>query len=162
MLGFPLRIACLVLVAAACDQNRPMEPLTQPLSAVVSKTPIEATFTESDPCFGELIQVSIRQQLIVHESVDATGGTHFHFVVNDKGSTATGLTTGATWRQVGATRVGENIRGTAPLAATVVNVLNFIGTGATPNLLIHQVIHLTVNAQGVLTAEVDRSTVACR
>lgn len=49
-------------------------------------------------------------------------------------------------------------------AATVTFVSNFriIGKGTTPNLLIHQMGHITFNSDGAVTAEVDRTSVECR
>lgn len=98
---------------------------------------------------------------MVHESVDARGGIHFHSVINDKGTTAVGLSSGITWHQVGATKETENIRGEAPIAVSFVNVLNLISNGSAPNLRIHELFHITINANGVVTALVDRSRIEC-
>ena len=108
-----------------------------------------------------MLEFHLREQLVVHESVDARGGIHFHFVINDKGSTAVGLSSGTTWHQVGATRQTENIRGDAPITVSFVNAFNLISNGSAPNLLIHQLFHITINANGVVTALVDRSRIEC-
>jgi hypothetical protein len=157
------------LFATACDQaTGPAgfaamdSPEGGAPSASAVKTPIEETFTAFNPCAGEVLEFHIREQLVVHEKVDAKGGIHFHFVINDKGSTAVGLTSGLTWHQVGATRDAENIREPAPVTVSFVNVLNLIGHGSAPNLLIHEQFHITINANGTVTSLVERSKIRCK
>jgi len=169
MRRLPLWLTVTALVAMACDQvTGPAEsaladaPQVGPPSALVVKTPIELTFTAFDACAGEDLEFHLRQQLVVSEKVDARGGVHLHFVINDKGSTAVGQTSGITWHQVGATRDAQNFRGSAPVAVSFVNVLNLIGNGSAPNLRIHEVFHVTVNANGRVTTLVDRSRIECR
>jgi hypothetical protein len=157
------------VLVAACDQaTGPDESdvtgaaqVGAPSASVVVKTPIEETFTAFNDCAGELLEFHIREQLVVHETVDASGGIHFHFVINDKGSTAVGLSSGVTWHQVGATRETDNIRGEAPITVTFVNVFNLISNGSAPNLLIHELFHITINANGVVTALLERSRIEC-
>jgi hypothetical protein len=159
-----------VALVTACDQATGLDEsnvtravqVGAPSASVVVKTPIEETFTAFDSCAGELLEFHIREQLVVHERVDASGGIHFHLVINDKGSTAVGLSSGVTWHQVGATRETDNIRGEAPVAVSFVNVFNLISNGSAPNLLIHQLFHITINANGVVTALVDRSRIECK
>ena len=109
------------LLSTACDQaTEPGEsaaagaPQVGTPHASVVKIPIEETFTAFDPCAGEVLEFHLREQLVVHESVDARGGIHFHSVINDKGTTAVGLSSGITWHQVGATKETENIRERLP------------------------------------------------
>lgn len=169
MRRLPLSLAVTALVAMACDQaTGPAEPAMAdasqggPLSAVVVKTPIELTFIEFVACAGEDLEFHLREQVIVSEKVDARGGVHLHFVINDKGTTAVGQTSGITWHQVGATRDAQNFRGSAPVAVSFVNVLNLIGRGSAPDLRIHELFHVTVNANGTVTTFVDRSRTECR
>jgi hypothetical protein len=133
-----------------------------PPASVVVKTPIEDNFTEFVDCAGEVLEFHLREQLVVHESQDARGGIHFHFVINDKGSTAEGLSSGTRWHQVGATKENDNIRGEAPMTISFVNAFNLISNGPAPNLLIHEQFHITLNANGVVTALVERSRIECK
>jgi hypothetical protein len=169
MRPLPLWLTATALVGMACDQaTGPTEsamtdaPQVGPPSALIIKTPIDLTFTAFDPCAGEELEFHLREQLVVSENVDARGGIHLHFVINDKGSTAVGQASGITWHQVGATRDAQNFRGSAPVAVNFVNVLNLIGNGSAPNLKIHELFHVTVNANGTLTTLVDRSRIECR
>lgn len=169
MRRLPLWLTVTALVAMACDQaTGPAEsamtdePQVGPPSALIIKTPIELTFTVFDACAGEDLEFHLREQLVIAERVDARGGIHLHFVINDKGTTAVGQTSGITWHQVGATRDAQNFRGSAPVAVSFVNILNLIGNGSAPNLRIHEVFHVTVNANGTMTSLVDRSRIECR
>jgi hypothetical protein len=94
--------------------------------------------------------------------LDAQGRLHIHTNINDKGSTAVGLTSGTTYHEVGTTR--ENVTEVESLPTTVsfVNVLEFIGQGSAPNLAIQERFHLTVNASGVVTVERETERITCK
>jgi hypothetical protein len=80
--------------------------------------------------------------------------------LNDQGVSGTGLTTGDKYQQTGAinsqfnTKVGQE--------ETLVLTLNFIGQGNGNNLLIHVTQHVTVNADGTVTASVSNIRAECK
>ena len=45
---------------------------------------------------------------------------------------------------------------------TFINNFRIIGQGPGNNYLVHQTVHLTVNANGVVTASVSNSSVECK
>ncbi len=60
----------------------------------VVKAPVELIDTAFVPCAGdngESVELDVREQLVTHESTDSQGRTHVHFIINDKGTTGTGL-----------------------------------------------------------------------
>lgn len=73
------------------------------------------------------------------ESVDAQGRLYIHTIINDKGSTAVGQTSGTTYHQVGATKDNDiAIVESLPRVVSFVNVLDLIGHGSAPNLAISE------------------------
>ena len=131
----------------------------------VVKAPVELIDTAFVPCAGEngeSVELDIREQIVTHESADSQGRTHVHFIVNDKGTTGTGLTTGVRYRQVGATRENDLIVDDAPVVVSFANILNLVGQGQAPSLLVHETFHLTINANGVTTVEREIQRVECK
>ena len=102
---------CLFLLGGCSgDGTAPSAGAPGGLVAAVEKAPVELIDTAFVPCAGgegELVELQIREQAVTHESVDAQGRIHFHFIVNDKGTTGVGLSSGTRYRQVGATRESE-------------------------------------------------------
>lgn len=156
-----------VFLVAGCTGDEPLASPSSPASnsilASVVNTPVVGTEVRFEECLGEEIRVEYREQLVEHESVDAQGRTHIHMNINDKGSTAVGLTSGATYRQVGTTRENDLIIDPAslPRVFSFVNVLDLIGRGTGTNLTIHEVFHLTINASGVITADRETVRITC-
>jgi hypothetical protein len=135
------------------------------LLAAVVKAPVELIDTTFVPCAGEAgeeVEIDVREQVVTRESVDAQGRTHVLFIVNDKGTTGVGLTSGTTYRQIGATRSTDLLVGDSEVIASFVNVLNLIAQGSSPNLTILETFHATINANGVTTVERETQRIECR
>jgi hypothetical protein len=81
---------------------------------------------------------------------------------NPQGVRGRGLTSGTIYRGTGATHSSFNTSGPPPFEESFVNTFNIIGRGPANNLLVHETIHLTVNANGDVTAEVTNTRVTCR
>jgi hypothetical protein len=77
-----------------------------------------------------------------------------------QGATGMGLTTGDTYRATGVTQ--EHIALGPTITDTFINNFPIIGPGPDNNLLVHQPIHVTFNANGELTADVVNTSVECR
>ncbi|HEY9477250.1 MAG TPA: hypothetical protein VIQ26_02350 [Microbacteriaceae bacterium] len=134
-------------------------------SVVKAPVPLELIDTTFVPCAGdngELVELDVREQIVTHESTDSQGRTHVQFIVNDKGTTGTGLLTGTQYRQIGATRENDLVVEDAPVVVSFANILNLVGQGQAPNLLIHETFHLTINANGVTTVEREIERIECR
>ena len=163
----------LLALSGACDRatapvDTPAGPSAGPpggLLATASKAPIELIDTAFVPCAGEAgeeVELQSREQVVTHESADAQGRIHVHFVVNDKGTTGVGLTSGTSYHQVGATRENDQVVGASPVDVSFGNVLNLVAQGSAPNLSIHETFHLTINAAGVTTVERETQRIECR
>jgi hypothetical protein len=157
--------ACVILSAGCTGDGSPAAP-TSPapdeILATVVKIPIEETIIQFEACAGEVVEFHLREQFVGHLSFDAQGQVHFHSLVNDKGTTAVGLTSGATFHQVGATRETDKVVGSLPAIISFVNVLHLIGEGSAADIRIHETFHLTINAEGVVTVARETQRITCK
>jgi hypothetical protein len=130
------------------------------------------TFTDSErvplntatfnPCTGELVTLAGYLHLLTHTTVDEQGGVHLQSHVNPQQVSGTS-TSGTEYRAVGKNRTESNtFSGGLPVEVTHVRTFNFISTDATDNFLLHETIHITINANGEVTAVVENVTTECR
>jgi hypothetical protein len=116
-----------------------------------TKVPFSTLFTPTGPgCEnGEKILLSGSLNIVSH---DANGKPILQF--HPQGVSGVGQTTGTTYRGTGGTIIiGEQNDGATH---TYVNNFNIIATKkAGISSIEHLVLHVTVNAQGVITADVD-------
>lgn len=114
----------------------------------------------TDPCLGELVELSGTIHMLT--SVTETGnGLRLTSHSNPQGVSGTGLTSGAGYRAVGVTRTTV-FQAPGSVDLTFVNVFAIIGSGPASNSRLHQNVHVTVNALGEITAEVENTHVSCR
>ena len=109
---------------------------------------------------GEGVFVSGDIHIVFHVTLDGSGGAHVDEVHNPQGVSGTGLTTGAMYRGVGGTlldasnvRVGEE--------HTSVRNMMLVGQGPGNNLILHADFHVTVLADGTVTAFHDNLSLTC-
>jgi hypothetical protein len=112
---------------------------------------------------GEVIEVSGTLHVREHTTYDSNGGVHTMALAHPQGVSGVGLTTGDKYHATGMTMERYN----ASLARegsqyTLLNNFRLIGQGKGNNYLVHQNIHVTVNANGEVTADVDNVTFDCR
>ena len=80
-----------------------------------------------------------------------------------QGASGVGLTTGDTYNATGVTQEQDSI----PLINgafefTFVNNFRIIGQASGNNLLVHQTVHVTIDANGFVTTVVDNQSIECR
>ena len=116
--------------------------------------PVDAI--RSNDCTGEQVQLSGTIHLVSQLQADGTVVGHFNY----QGVTGAGLTSGTTFR---ATTVDNFIlRPPFPTDITSVRTFQLLGPGSGNNLLVHITTHVTVNANGEVTATVDSLRMVCR
>lgn len=155
-----------VLMLAACDAvPTPSEPLAlEPRYAATTATiNIFEPFAQTNfvPCAnggaGEDVLLSGILHVQAHATVSNSGNvvarTHFQ----PQGVTGVGQTTGDVYRAVGITQ--ETAHGTGTF--TYVNNFRLIGPGTDNDFHVKQTIHVTVDANGNVTAVVDSTTTTC-
>jgi hypothetical protein len=161
---------------AYCNAAPPAPPLMPTESGeIVVTQPGSTSFTSSAvvpinigvfvPCAldgaGEVVQLSGNLHTLFHFTDDGAGGFHAMNESNPQGISGTGLTSGDKYQGTGVTRSNFNA-GAIPFNQTFINNFRIIGEGPGNNLLIHHNFHITVNANGELTALVDNFSAECR
>jgi hypothetical protein len=129
-------------------------------TAVTQQIPFDFVLAPEEAC-GEAIHLN-GTLLAEFSSTESSGGNievGFHF--NPQGITGVGLTSGATYHATGVTLGTTTTRANGGISDTFVNSFKIIGEGSAPNFLETDVIHLTVNANGVVTATVEQSMIRC-
>jgi len=109
---------------------------------------------------GELVALSGRIHILMTETTDSAGGQHFAIHFNPAGISGFGLDTDDRYRANGITRESFNVNADGfPFVSTFVNHFHLVGMGG--NLKIHNTIHVTIDQNGDLAANVDNSSVTC-
>ena len=109
---------------------------------------------------GETVELSGTLHDLFHVTSDGAGGFHVKTSDNPQGVSGTGQTTGAKYQGTGVTSSDFNTK--AGFENTFVNNFRIIGQGPGNNLLVHENFHITVNANGTVTAFHDNFRVDCK
>ena len=172
LLGVAFTLSVLAF-AVSCDRSPPaLEEAAIPgipgpdLAVLVNERTI-LPFVLFVPCAlggaGEFVSADLRLHVRLSETFDAAGGHHVQGQFQPMGGSGVGQTTGATYRATGITREGFNVNaGGLPLEDTFVNNFRWIGPGPGNNYLVHQTLHITVNENGFVTADVTSTSVDCK
>jgi len=111
---------------------------------------------------GEVVEAVGRLHQLTTSVVNPTGSVTVKTHSQPQGLTGVGLTTGDKYQATGVTQETDVFVAPFPFIATFTNNFRFIGSGPNNNLIIHEEFHLTINANGVLTASADHLSVECR
>ena len=140
-------------------------PVQAKATTVTTNSNIPISLVVFVPCAqggtGEIVKLSGDLHALFHVTIDNAGGFHFQSHFNPKGVSGLGLASGDKYRATGVTRFGFNAHG-LPFEFTSINNFRIIGKGKGNNLLIHMVFHLTVNANGDVTASVSNVKFDCK
>ena len=111
----------------------------------------------------EAIQVTGRLHVVSRTTLDARGGVHSTIHSQAMGVSGVGSISGVRYRGTGVTRTTTNVSGSGfPLVSTDINNFRLIGEGEGENFHVHATVHTTINANGVMTAEVQGGTIECK
>ena len=128
--------------------------------AVTEKIPFDFVLAPEAAC-GEAIHLSGTLLAMFSFTESSSGNVEIGFHFNPQGITGVGLTSGATYHATGETLGTTTIKAKGGISDTFVNNFKIIGEGSAPNFLETDVIHVTVNANGVVTATVEKSMIRC-
>jgi predicted extracellular nuclease len=109
---------------------------------------------------GELVLLSGTQHALFHVTTDNQGGLHLKSTIQFQGVSGIGQSSGDKYQATGASQSETTI--TAGSEQTLVNSFKIIGEGPGNNLLVRQTTHVTITANGDLTAFVNNFSVECR
>jgi len=113
------------------------------------------------PCVPEFVLLSGDLHVLITSEVDENGGIHFKSHFQPQGISGVGSVTGDKYQGTGVTQSHTNDHDGLAFETTFVNNFRIIGQGSGNNLLVHTTFHVTVNANGVVTANVLNSSVEC-
>jgi hypothetical protein len=131
---------------------------------VITQTQIPLDTTIFLPCAagsGELVAVTGDVHAVFSVTHDGDGGVHIHTQFNNAGVRGIGLLTGDKYQVTGGNRFESNSTG-GMSESTFTNSLIMTGPGSNNNLYIHEVVHVTINANGEITADVEMIEGVCR
>jgi hypothetical protein len=160
-----IAIACMTAGCADSVTDLRDSDVTPSFAAVAqtSNLIVPIAITVGIPCAGEIVQLTGTLHLQNHLTLDDAGGAHFKTHAQPQGISGDGLISGDKYQGTGVTQEHDNFNaGGLPIALTFVNNFRIIGQGSGNNLLIHTTAHLTVNENGVVTANVSNASAECR
>jgi hypothetical protein len=152
-----------------CQQD-----VTTPATDVVRPSLSASAFTQSVvfpidlivfvPCanggLGADVALSGELHDLFHITSDGHGGLHVKGHDNPQGISGIDLSTGAKYQGTGVTQFEFTSK--VGFEETDVNNFRIIGQGSGNNFLIHDNFHLTINANGEVTASHDNFSVECK
>ncbi len=136
-------------------------PVAADATTFNSQMSVPISITVFVPCAGDIVPLTGNLHIGVTETIDSNGGFHLSVLFNPQGVSGIGSPSGAEYQGTGETRFDVQTSGPPPINFTFVNNFKIIGQGPDNNLLIHQNVHVTVNANGTLTAFVDNFSFSC-
>jgi hypothetical protein len=135
-----------------------------PASATVGATPttISLSFVvPATPCTGEAVAVEGTLQLVSSSTTDGAGGLHTVSVFSSQRLVGTGLETGAIYNGRYGGHSTFTLSGPPQSSVTDTFQMVLVGAGGVGNLVILGVFHETVDANGVVQAQVDVGGATC-
>jgi hypothetical protein len=109
---------------------------------------------------GEIVVLSSNLHMLSHVTRDGSGGFHAKAHFQPQGIRGTGVNTGDKYQATGVTQAHFN--GKVGFEITFANNFRIIGQGPGNNFLVRENFHVTVNANGEVTAVVDNFRVECK
>ena len=128
-------------------------------SAITTNEQVPLELTVFIPCVPETVTVTGTLHIVSHTTVNPDGSFHVVSHFNPQGVSGTEDVTGARYRGTGVTQ--NTFNAAAGQTFTFANNFNFIGQGPGNNARLHQNVHTTVNANGVVTSVVDNFSATC-
>ena len=113
---------------------------------------------------GEEVLVEGTVTMVVQQQTDAAGGTHFVLHANYDSLVGVGLTSGTVYHAVateGATSHDIEPFVGPPYSFTDTLHVRFVGPGPDNDFVVAETVHVTVNAEGVVTAEHQDLRIDC-
>ena len=160
MKKFPTLLGLLVVLGLAVAASSASGAAT----TVTTSTSIPIDAVVFVPCAnggaGENVELTGTLHDLFSLTFDGKGGVHVKTLDNPQGVSGTGQSTGAKYQGTGGTQSVFD----AQVGSETTNINNFriIGQGPGNNFLVHENFHVTVNANGTVTAFVDNFSVDCK
>jgi hypothetical protein len=174
--------ALLATLSLAACADSPVAPAAAPRAAGdVVETPTVVTaslagdrvnltiptqFHAQNPCaggrFGEIVVFQGDQHLVFFQSSTANGRLNTKVQWNAEGVTGIGQYTGFAYRATGVTQEHTVSGAPLPYSETMINNYHIVGQGQATNMDLHETVHITVNANGEVSAWVTDYNFSCK
>jgi len=153
---------------ASANQNSVSAKSHDETKAVATTTNLKIPIQQTTfiPCanggLGENVNLNGPLHILIHLTINGnnfSSKTHYQ----PQGLSGYGEITGKKYQATGGTQ--EHISGSfvnGQYTGTYVNNFRIIGQGAGNNLLVHENVHITLNANGTVTAYTDNFSVECK
>lgn len=126
---------------------------------------IPTQFAAQNPCaggrFGEIVVFTGDQHLVFDQTATSNGHVSTMLHWNAEDITGIGQYTGLDYRATGITQ-DKQVDATLPYSETMTNNYHIIGQGQATNLDLHETVHVTIDANGWVTAWVTDYTFSCK
>jgi hypothetical protein len=151
----------LAVLALAVFAAPPMAALANS-PAQIERFPINEDLW--NPCAEEWVHLEGTLQLMVRWSLDAAGGRHYTLTVTPQNVSGVGLTTGAEYRFSGVVTESESWTWPSDRAETWtwIDQHRFIATGVSENTVMQELLHVTFNTNGEITAVQYQEEIKCQ
>ena len=116
----------------------------------------------ANTCNGDTVTFQGTVHVVNTVTVDSSGGFHLKTHSNYQDVSGTGTPSGVNYRIVTTTNETINDNDGPQFEMTVVQTVKAVSQGSAPNLFLHVVMHVTINANGETTSTVDEVTAECR
>jgi hypothetical protein len=159
--GRPFRRALTAVVAGILTLLATASPAAAGTSTQIVREDVTGTVF-LNPCTGEHITITSGTLQLLVTTNDTIGGLHLVVHGNAQGVIAAGETTGDMYRLAGDFWIEQNVAADGfPLVVQVVETHDVLSAGSAPNFLVHLVSHLTINANGTISAAVSSASADC-
>jgi hypothetical protein len=136
----------------------------KPAAAAVDSNEVfqEVDYVYSD-CTGEVVEIDAKIHLLFSTTVDANGGLHIFGRANGAGTHAVGLDSGNRY-EAPVHNTFFQFEGTAGGTTTFSAPFGYVlvSHGKLPNTQVSALLHVTVNPDGTVTADVENFSIECR
>lgn len=109
---------------------------------------------------GEMVELTGPLHVVMALTANQAGGFTVVAHFQPQGVSGIGFTTGLRYNATGET--DETFTVNAGQTDTFVNNFKIIGQGPNNNFMVHENVHITINANGIVTASVDNLSVLCQ
>jgi hypothetical protein len=131
-------------------------------AAVVLNTMVPFTLIVASSCTPEVVVLTGNLHILQTSEVDSNGGTHFKTQLQSQGISGVGMITGVKYQGMRISQDHTIDHATPALETTDKLDIRIIGQGPANNLLVHIITHMTINANGEVTATVSNAGIECR
>jgi hypothetical protein len=135
---------------------------TSAQAAVTTNTTVQIDTSVLVPCTGDWVELQGPLHIVSSTTVNGNRISG-QLDTQPAGVYGNDLTTGAAYRGTGETdyRFSNDLTN-GQAVETFVNNFKIVGAGTAPNYLVHENTHLTISADGSVTAVVDNLSINCR